>query len=95
MRSNESTLPGLIQESKWKDDIAFWSPVEFGQIYVYVIDMPGQFKREKIKACKSLNVLINISGIVFYACCDHFYYTFPILCTLSGWIQKALLHQQN
>ena len=47
--------PYVIEESKWKDDIALWPPVEFGQIYMYLIDMPGHFTREKMKAYKSLD----------------------------------------
>ena len=43
-----------VEESKRKDDIALWPPVEFGQIYTYLIDMSGQFTREKMKAYKSL-----------------------------------------
>ena len=42
--------PCVIEESKWKDDVALWPPLEFGQIYTYLIDMPGQFTREKMKA---------------------------------------------
>ena len=48
--------PYVIEERKWKDDIALWTPVEFGQIYTYRIDMPCQFTREKMKAYKSLDV---------------------------------------
>ena len=45
----------VMEESKWKNDITLWSPVEFGQIYMYLINMPGQFTREKMKAYKSLD----------------------------------------
>ena len=38
----------------WIDDIALWPPVEFGCIYSYLIDTPGQFTKEKLKAYKSL-----------------------------------------
>jgi hypothetical protein len=36
------------------DDVALWPPVEFGCIYSYLIDTPGQFSKEKLKAYKSL-----------------------------------------
>ena len=39
---------------QWKDDITLWPPVEFRQICGYLIDMPGLFKREKMKVYKSL-----------------------------------------
>ena len=48
--------PYAITEEKWKDDVALWLKVEFGQIYIYLIDTPGQFTREKLKAYKSLDV---------------------------------------
>ena len=45
----------VIEESKWKDDIALWPPVEFGLIYTYLIDMQSQFTREKLKSYESLD----------------------------------------
>ena len=44
-----------IEDEKWKDDVSLWPPVEFGEIYTYQIDTPGQFTREKMKAYKSLD----------------------------------------
>ena len=39
--------PYVINESKLEDDIvALWPPVKFGQIYTYLIDMPGQFTKK-------------------------------------------------
>ena len=46
--------PFIENEEKWKDDITLWPPIEFGQIYTYLIDSPGQFTREQLKAYKSL-----------------------------------------
>ena len=46
--------PYQIDNGKWKDDITLWPPVEFGEIYTYLIDTPGPFTREKMKAYKSL-----------------------------------------
>ena len=47
--------PFVVEEEKWKDDVSLWPAVEFGQIYTYLIDSPGQFTREKMKAYKSLD----------------------------------------
>lgn len=38
----------------WKDDLSLWPPIEFGSIYTYLIDTPGEFTKEKLKAHKSL-----------------------------------------
>ena len=43
-----------MPDEDWIDNISWWPPVEFGQIYTYLIDTPGQFTREKMKAYKSL-----------------------------------------
>ena len=47
--------PYEIEGSHWKDDMALWLPVEFGEIYTYLIDTPGTFTREKMKAYKIFN----------------------------------------
>ena len=31
-----------------------WPPIEFPHVYTYLIDTPGEFTREKLKAFKSL-----------------------------------------
>ena len=46
--------PYQLDDGKWKDDVTLWPPVEFGEIYAYLIDTPGPFTREKMKAYKSL-----------------------------------------
>ena len=46
--------PYEVPDDKWVDDVSLWPPVEFGEIYTYLIDTPGQFTREKMKAYKSL-----------------------------------------
>ena len=46
--------PYLLESNKWKDDVSSWPPVEFPHIYVYLIETPGEFTREKLKAFKSL-----------------------------------------
>ena len=44
-----------ILQKKWSNSVSLWLPVEFGDIYLYLIETPGQFTREKIKAYKSLD----------------------------------------
>ena len=41
-------------DNEWRDDISMWPPVEFGDIYGYLIDRPGEYTKEKLKAYKSL-----------------------------------------
>ena len=38
----------------WIDDVSRWPPIEFPHAYTYLIDTPGEFTREKLKAFKSL-----------------------------------------
>ena len=40
--------------SIWIDDITKWPIVEFGSVYVYLIDTPGPFTRDNMRAYKSL-----------------------------------------
>ena len=48
------TDPYQIPPEEWVDDPKKWPPVEFGQIYAYLIESPGLFTKEKLKAYKSL-----------------------------------------
>ena len=41
----EKSDPFLVS-SQWVDDVSNWPEVEFGQIYVYLIDSPGPYTRE-------------------------------------------------
>ena len=41
-----------ISDGQWR---ASWPPLEFGQIYTYLIDTPGPFTRERLKAYRSLD----------------------------------------
>ena len=49
------TDPYQIHPEKWSDSISSWPPIEFGDIYMYLIETPGQFTQEKLKAYKSLD----------------------------------------
>ena len=46
--------PYQIGSEEWKDDVTLWPPVEFGQIYTYLVETPGPFTREMMRAYKSL-----------------------------------------
>ena len=46
--------PYSLPESAWIDDVIRWPPIDFPSIYVYLIETPGEFTREKLKTFKSL-----------------------------------------
>ena len=50
----KSLDPYQLNAEAWIDDPSLWPEVEFPQIYMYLIDTPGEFTREKLKAYKSL-----------------------------------------
>uniref|UniRef100_A0A1X7T104 Uncharacterized protein n=1 Tax=Amphimedon queenslandica TaxID=400682 RepID=A0A1X7T104_AMPQE len=43
-----------IPDEWWRDDLASWPAIEFSQVYTYLIETPGPFTREKLKAYRSL-----------------------------------------
>ena len=45
-----------ITENQWVDDARKWPSVEYGDIYNYLIDTPGPYNKESLKAYKSLEV---------------------------------------
>jgi hypothetical protein len=57
--------PFKLQSNEWVNDPSRWPAVEFGQIYTYLIESPGIFTRERMKAYKSLEAFnYYISGWV-------------------------------
>ena len=46
--------PYGFSDSDWHDDLLMWPPVEFGHIFCYLVDTPGEFTREKLLSYKSL-----------------------------------------
>ena len=50
----QSLDPYELPPELWVDNVSLWPPVEFPHIYVYLIDTPGEFTQEKLKAFKSL-----------------------------------------
>ena len=48
--------PFQTPDKDWIDNISWWPPVEFGQIYTYLIDTPGG-KNEGIQEFGSIQLL--------------------------------------
>ena len=48
--------PFHMPKEYWIDDITHWPTVEFGQIYIYLIDIQDSLQGKKMKAYKSLEV---------------------------------------
>ena len=46
--------PYNISVELWIDDVSRWPSIEFPHVYMHLIDTPGEFTREKLKAFKSL-----------------------------------------
>ena len=46
--------PYSIKEDEWIDDPEKWPDLEYGDIYNYLIDTPGPYTKENLKAYKSL-----------------------------------------
>lgn len=44
----------FVQGESWVDSVSKWPDVEFGEIYCYLVDSPGQFTWETLKAYRSL-----------------------------------------
>ena len=43
-----------IPDELWLDDPSKWPEIQFGDIYTYLIDTPGIFTKENLRAYKSL-----------------------------------------
>ena len=50
----ETLDPYKLPDDQWVDDLSKWPPVDYPNLYTYLIEMPGEFTREKLKAFKSL-----------------------------------------
>ena len=62
----EALDPYQLRSEAWVDDPSLWPEVEFPHIYVYLIDTPGEFTREKLKAFKSLEAYNYYIRYCFY-----------------------------
>ena len=54
-KSGQNEVAVTDPASKWIDDISLWPPVAYGDIYEYLVNTPGPFTREVLKAYKSLD----------------------------------------
>ena len=55
------TCPYELPQQAWVDDVTQWPRVEFPDIVLYLIDTPGEFTCEKLKAYKSLEAYNYVS----------------------------------
>ena len=52
----DSSLPDpYFIENGWRNEPGLWPDLTYGDIYMYVINTPGIFSRESMKAYKSLD----------------------------------------
>jgi len=58
-------LLSFVCYTGWKDDLSLWPDTDYGCIYTYLIEAPGPFNGEAMKAYKSLEAYnLFISGHV-------------------------------
>ena len=46
--------PYAITKSEWVNDPSIWPELDFGQVYLYLIETPSMFNKSAMKAYKSL-----------------------------------------
>ena len=54
VQKNTKPDPYEIKEEFWIDNVSKWPSVEFPALYMYFIETPGGYTREKLNAYKSL-----------------------------------------
>ena len=57
-KDSDAIEPFELSDKNWKDDVSLWPPLEFEQIYSYLIDTPGEYTKETLKANKNLYVCV-------------------------------------
>ena len=65
-----ATCPYKPSSEAWIDDVTLWAPVEFPDI-VYLLQTPGKYTREKLKAYKSLEAYNYFVSDWFGTCYYH------------------------
>lgn len=48
--------PFAITEDQWTENLSAWPDLEFGDMYMYLIEIKGLYTKESLKAYKSLEV---------------------------------------
>ena len=83
--------PYEIDEEFWIDDVSKWPSVEFPALYMYFIETPGGYTREKLKAYKSLEAYNYYSRLMLPVIkqCSHLS---PFLY-FSGWVQTVYFYE--
>ena len=73
--------PYEIDEEFWIDDVSKWPSVEFPALYMYFIETPDGYTREKLKAYKSLEAYNYYSRLMLPVIkqCSHLYITISLL----------------
>ena len=58
--------PYSISDDLWQNDVKKWPNLEFGDLFMYLIESEGTFTKEKLKAYKSLEAYITIISTDMY-----------------------------
>ena len=84
--------PYKIKEEFWIDDVSKWPPVEFPALYMYFIESPGGYTRERLKAYKSLEAYNYYARLIFavFVMCKYFMflYNYPLV---AGYVQCTFM----
>ena len=58
--------PFGISDQHWVDDVSKWPPVDYPSIYTYLIETPGGYTRERLRAFKSLDAYNYYQRLIVY-----------------------------
>ena len=70
--------PYDVPDKLWLDDPSKWPEIQFGGIYTYLIEIPGIFTKENLRAYKSLEA------------CNYFIMDMYTLCTTTTHVRKIV-----
>lgn len=82
--------PYQIKDEFWIDDVSKWPPVEFPALYMYFIESPGGYTREKLKAYKSLEAYNYYARLIFTVVVMHEYFMF-LYILVAGYVQCTFM----
>ena len=78
-----------INEELWIDDVSKWPCVEFPALYMYFIETPGGYTREKLKAYKSLEAYNYYSRLIMHVSKQYRHLSFLYF---SGWVRTVYFY---